>query len=210
MADALIWGASGGMGQALTQALHEKGYRIFAAARSTDDIPDVAYRKYRFAATDLRLIRDIAIDLAYETKGLDFWAYTAGSLDAERFQKMEADSWRSVFQSNLDGAFYTTNQTIHLMNEGSHLAYIGAYIDHLILPKMGAYAAAKAGLETMVDVWQKEHRKLNFMLVKPGAVNTPFWESAPFRMPKDAKPPGQVVDALLSWTAEKSRGSLEL
>jgi NAD(P)-dependent dehydrogenase (short-subunit alcohol dehydrogenase family) len=210
MADAMIWGASGGMGRALVQTLVKGGWRVFAAARDESKIPDGAYRTYPFAAGDARSIQNIAVDLAQETDGFDFWGYIAGELQADLLRKMSPDSWHDVLNSNLTGAFTSFSQTNHFINDNGQVAFIGAYVDHLILPKMGAYAVAKAGLETLAQVLQKEHRKLNFTVVKPGAVDTPFWENAPFKMPASAKSPQVVVDALLAWTKASKKGTLEL
>lgn len=210
MPDALVWGASGGMGRALVEALQQDGWRVFAAARDTSRIPDGVYRRYRFDATDHGTIKTIAIDLAHETEGIAFWAYTAGELRADLLHKMSPPSWHHVLQSNLNGAFLTATQTIHLVSAGGQVAFIGAYIDHVLLPKMGAYAAAKAGLEAFVSVLQKENRKLNVTLVKPGAVATPFWENAPFKMPADAKSPAVIAQALLAQYEQGKRGVLAL
>ncbi len=210
MPDALIWGASGGMGRALVETMMSDGWRVFAAARDLARIPDGVYRRYPFDAADQAAIRDVAVDLAHETRGLDFWAYTAGELRADFVRKMSPGAWDEVLYSNLNGAFLAAGQTIHLVNEGGQVCFIGAYVDHLILPKMGAYAAAKAGLEAVVSVMQKEHRKLNFTLVKPGAVATPFWENAPFKMPGDAKSPEVVARAILDRTRSGERGTLAL
>ena len=210
MADAMIWGASGGMGRALVGELKGDDWRIFAAAREAERIPDGVYRQYRFDAADRAILKDIALDLAHETSGLDLWVYAVGELRAELLRKMSDDEWADVVDSNLKGAFMTINQTLHLMNEGGQVVFIGAYIDHLILPKMGAYAVAKAGLETLVDVLQKENRKLNFTLVKPGAVDTSFWENAPFKMPDNAKSPEKVAQAIVEQYAQAERGALEL
>ena len=127
-----------------------------------------------------------------------------------RYEKMSPPSWNAVFHSNLTGAFLTAHQTLHLVNAGGQVAFIGAYVDHLILPKMGAYAAAKAGLETLVSVLQKENRKLNLTLVKPGAVDTLFWENAPFKMPADAKSPEIVANSLLDQYKKGERGTLAM
>lgn len=210
MSDAMIWGASGGMGRALVEVLLQDGWRVFAAARDVTRIPNGVYRRYTFAAHDQDVIKDIAIDLAHETTGFDFWAYMAGELRADLLRKMEPAGWDDVLHSNLSGAFSTASHSIHLVNQGGQVAFVGAYIDHLILPKMGAYAAAKAGLETLVSVLQKEQRKLNITLVKPGAVATPFWENAPFKMPADAKSPQVVAQALLDQHRAGGRGILAL
>ncbi len=78
------------------------------------------------------------------------------------------------------------------------MMFMGAYVDHVVLPKMAAYAVAKAGLETMVAVLRKENRKHKFTVVRPGAVDTPFWEKAPFKKPADAKSPEAVAQAIVA------------
>ena len=210
MPDALIWGTTGGMGQALTNHLNNAGWRVFAASRDKEAIPDSVFGRYRFDATDNSAIRDIAIDLAHQTSGLDLWVYAAGGLQADLLSKMSPNAWSAVLDSNLNGAFLTISQTVHLIREGGQAAFIGAYVDHLILPKMGAYAVAKAGLEPMVSVLQKENRKINFTLVKPGAVATDFWNNVPFRMPADAKSPDIVAQAIITQFEKGQRGILAL
>ena len=210
MADALIWGASGGIGQALTKRLVQSGWRVFAVARDQTKIPDGVYGRYSFDAADVASIKDIAIDLAHQTEGISLSVYAAGDLHANLLKKMPHEEWQAVVDANLTGAFLSVSHTLQLMPKDSHIIFIGAYIDHLILPKMGAYAVAKAGLETLVDILQKENRHHHFSIVRPGAVNTSFWQNAPFRMPQDAKDPEFVATAILNHYAQGQRGSLNL
>ncbi len=210
MNDALIWGASGGMGQALVNQLNNDGWRVFAAARDKEAIPDGVHERYHFDAANGTAIRDIAIDLAQQTNGIDLWVYAAGEMRADLLSKTSLESWSAVLDSNLNGAFLAISHTIHLLNENGQAAFIGAYVDHLVLPKIGAYAAAKAGLEPLVSVLQKENRSVNFTLVKPGAVATDFWENVPFRMPADAKSADVVAQAIISQYQNQGRGVLPL
>jgi NADP-dependent 3-hydroxy acid dehydrogenase YdfG len=46
MPDALILGASGGMGKALTNHLNNTGWRVFAASRNKEAIPEGVYERY--------------------------------------------------------------------------------------------------------------------------------------------------------------------
>lgn len=210
MRNAFIWGASGGIGQALTEQLIDQGWQVYAAARHVDNIPAGVAERYAFTAVDQTTIRDIALDLAHRTDGLDLWIYAAGGLQAEKLQQMTPETWTAVLDSNLNGAFRTIMQTVHLIKPGGHAFFIGAYIDHLILPKMGAYAVAKSGLETLVDVLQKENKNVAFTLVKPGAVDTPFWENAPFKMPNNAKSPAAVAQEIVAWQQAGKQGVLAL
>ena len=62
----------------------------------------------------------------------------------------------------------------------------------------------------MVDVMQKENRKVNFTLVRPGAVATDFWDNAPFKMPATAKLPEVVAQAIIEQYENGQHGDLEL
>ncbi len=210
MSDALIWGASGGMGQALITKLADNGWRVFAAARDTSSIPTNVAEAYRFEAGDLHTIRDVALDLAHRTDGLDLWVYTAGDVQADFLRKLGLDAWTAVLNSNFNGAFLTISHTLNLINDDAQAVFIGAYIDHLIIPKMSAYAVAKAGLEPMVQILQREQRKINFTLVKPGSVATDFWQNVPFKMPASAKPPQVIAEAIYKQYQQGERGVLEL
>jgi len=210
MPEALIWGASGGIGRALVSLLKDNDWRVFAVARDTSRIPAEADFDADFDAADSNRIDQVAMQVAQETEGLDLVVYAAGGLEADRLKDMSAQAWSEVMSSNLTGAFEAAGPSLNLLNEGGHMMFIGAYIDHLILPKMGAYAAAKAGLETFVDVLAKENRRYKFTLVRPGAVDTPFWKNAPFKLPSDAKPPSEVANAMFARFQDGESGDLNL
>ena len=198
MADILIWGASGGIGQALVRLFKQEGWRVSAAARDVAQIPDEADFTYHFDATTPGTIAETQIMVAQYTQGLDLVIYAAGDLRPELLKKTDLDDWFAVMQANLTGAFLTTSSTLYLLNDGGHMMFMGGYVDHVMLPKMAAYAVAKAGLETMVTVLRKENRKHKFSVVRPGAVDTPFWDKAPFKKPVDAKSPEMVAQAILA------------
>lgn len=198
MSDVLIWGASGGIGQALVRRFKREGWRVFAAARSTDQIPGEADFTYRFEAADPTTIEATELLVAHDTPGLDLVIYAAGNLRPDLLKKTGHGAWLAVIDSNLTGAFLAASKSLYILNDGGHMMFIGAYVDHVTLPKMAAYAAAKAGLETMVHVLRKENRKHKFSVVRPGAVDTPFWENAPFKKPADAKAPDTIAKAMLA------------
>jgi 3-oxoacyl-[acyl-carrier protein] reductase len=210
MSEALIWGASGGIGQALVRRLKSEGWRVIAAARQAEIIPKEADLALEFEAGNPGSIDRAALTIAQETQGIALIVYAAGGLRAETFAKSTEEDWSTVVDSNLTGAYRTAKAGLNLLVEGGHMIFFGAYGDHLILHKMGPYAVAKAGLEPLVKVLAKENRRYKFTLVRPGAVDTPFWENAPFKLPKDAKAPEAVVDAILEHYQAGNSGELNL
>lgn len=210
MADALIWGASGGIGSALVRLLKANGWRVFGAARNTERIPLEADHTYPFEASKAQTFAEAARSMAMETEGFDLVVYAAGGIVSNVLEKMTPQAWEQVIAANLTGVHYAAQSSLPLMSKNGHLMVIGAYVDHIILPRMGAYTAAKAGLEPLMQILRKENRKLKFTLVRSPAVATPFWENAPFSLPKTAIQPEAVAEAILKQVQSDEDGTLDL
>jgi NAD(P)-dependent dehydrogenase (short-subunit alcohol dehydrogenase family) len=208
--DAVVWGASGGIGTALVERLKEANWRVFGVARDARKIPSAADMAISFEAGDEHSFEVAAYAIASESSGVDLAVYAAGGLRAARLGDLSLDRWADVMSSNLTGAYLAARHGLGLMRPDGHMVFIGAYVDHLILPKMGAYAAAKAGLEPLVAVLRKENRTMRFTIVRPGAVDTAFWDNAPFRKPGNAKSPGAVSQAILDHHLTGDGGDLNL
>ncbi len=210
MPDALIWGASGGIGRALVTHLKAQGWRVFAVARDVSRIPAEADFSYQFDAGFAGSITDVSMAVIHDTAGLDLMVYAAGGLLAKTVEQVTPDEWQHVMDANLNGFYRTTHGALNLLREGAHVMVIGAYVDKITLPRFAAYAAAKAGLEPLLTILQKEQRKLNFTLVRPGAVATPFWENVPFKLPAGALTAEAVAEAILNRYTSGAKGILDL
>ncbi|GAB4510029.1 MAG: SDR family NAD(P)-dependent oxidoreductase [Anaerolineae bacterium] len=210
MPDALIWGASGGIGQALVMHLKNEGWRVFAAARNERRVPAEADYTYTFDATKPETIQAAATLVAMETEGLQLVVYAAGGILADPLDKLAPEAWQAVMAANLDGAYLAARSSINLLGKDGHMMFVGAYVDKITLPRMGAYTTAKAGLEALVTILQKENRKLKMTLVRPPAVNTAFWNNVPFKMPENAMQPEAVARAMLDHYQSGSGNALNL
>jgi short-subunit dehydrogenase len=87
---------------------------------------------------------------------------------------------------------------------------LGAVSERLRLPKLSAYAAAKAGLEAFVEALRKEERRRQVMLVRPAAVATPLWDKVPMSLPTNAPSPEKVAKRILKAYHEGHTGQLDL
>ena len=183
---------------------------MFGAARDFTQIPPEVDGEALFQTGDPSSIERVVLLVAQASEGSDLVAHAAGGLEAGALRTLPGHAWSQVLESNLSGAQRAAAASLNLLRDGGHMMFFGAYGDHLILPKMGAYASAKAGLEPMVRILAKENRGHKFTLIRPGAVDTPFWKQAPFSLPKNAKSPDEVVSALLAHYHAGSRGELNL
>lgn len=210
MAEALIWGASGGIGRALSDILVAGGWKVYAAVRDEARAPAGVAAVLEFDAAKPFSFSAAAMNVAQESAGLDLVVYTPGVMRAELVDGFEAERWREVFSVTLDGAQQSARASLPLMREGGHWMAIGAYTEKLVLPRFSAYAAAKAGLAVLVQVLQKENRRQRFSLVRPGAVDTPFWANVPFSLPRGAVSPQAVAEAMLRHHEGGGSGVLDL
>ncbi|MBM3137595.1 MAG: SDR family NAD(P)-dependent oxidoreductase [Chloroflexi bacterium] len=205
-----IAGASGGIGMALAKQAYEQGFDVIAAARDTQPLENLGYQLIEADFTELLDIQQMALEAAQFTSTIDLWAYTAGDILLARNWQMEAKDWQRIFDANLNGAQYALQACLPLLADDAHLFFLGAYTDRLVLPGMGAYAASKAALEAYTAVLEKELKGRRVTLVRPEAVDTPFWKKVPFKMPANALTPEEVAEQMLMVYEQGLSGLLDL
>jgi NAD(P)-dependent dehydrogenase (short-subunit alcohol dehydrogenase family) len=155
-------------------------------------------------------VESAVLSAAFEVSEVDLMIYAAGDILANRVKEMSPDEWMRIMDANLSGAFLATHFALPLLAEDAYLVYLGAVSERLHLPGLAAYAAAKSGLETFADTLRKEERKRRVLVVRPGAVATPFWDKVPMRLPKDAASPQKVSRRILQAYHTGETGVLDL
>ncbi len=210
MPEILIWGASGGIGSALVKRFKREGWRVFGAARDELRIPAEADVTTTFDAREAASFDRVALLVAQQSDGLDLMIYAAGSMTAQSVEAFDSAAWSQIMDANLNGFYHSIRTGANLLKDGAQVMVIGAHVDKISFPRFGPYAAAKAGLEPLMTILQKEHRKLKFTLVRPGAVETAFWEQVPFRLPADAMQAEDVAEAILGRSNSGDKGVLDL
>lgn len=127
-----------------------------------------------------------------------------------KMESIGADNWHDIMNVNLNGAYLGVESVLHLVPKGGHVVVIGAYTHKVTLPRFGAYVTAKAALEPMITVFAKENRKRHFTLVRPPAVDTPFWENVPVKLPDSALAPAHVAQKIIAHVENGDSGLLDL
>jgi NAD(P)-dependent dehydrogenase (short-subunit alcohol dehydrogenase family) len=210
MPTALIWGASGGIGRALAGTLKTAGWTVAGVSRHPGDLTGVVDHAFDGDTSDDYSVRQTVLAVAGECDAVDLWVYAAGDIASSKVAEMAPAVWQQILGANLTGAYLTTHHSGPLLAEQAHLVYIGAYSENLRLPGLSAYAAAKAGLEAFVTALGKEERRRRVTLVRPGAVNTPFWQKMPVRMPRSAAAPEEIAAKILGAHESGHSGTLDL
>ena len=209
MQTAMIWGANGDIGRAITAELASRQWQVVAVSR---DGEEVAQAKLTIQAdvTKDNAVSQAVLTAAYEIDEVDLWIYAAGDIQSSPVEDMKPEVWQRILGANLYGAYLTTHYSLPLLAENAHLFYLGAVSERLRLPGLSAYAAAKAGLEAFAESLRKEQRKKRVTVVRPGAVATTFWEKVPMSLPKNAASPEKVSKRILEAYQEGSTGLFDL
>lgn len=174
--NAMIWGAGGGIGRALVWRLREGGWRVLAMSRHTTDLGDLTSHSVAVDVKDPGAVESAVAMASQEVDQVDLWIYAVDDITASNVADSSPETWQRILDANLVGAYLAAHYSLPLLAKDAHLAFLGAISERLRLPRLSAYAAAKAGLEAFVQVLGKEDHKRRVTLVRPAAVDTPCGE----------------------------------
>ena len=199
--DALITGASQGLGAATARALHAAGCRVAInhpglettaadAGAIADELnavrPDSA-RTVGCDVSDADAVQAMMTDLKNDWGGLDFLINNAGIIRDRTIAKMSREEWRAVMEVNLDGVFYASKYGLEVMREGGAMVSLGSIAGIVGFFGQANYASAKAGVMAMMRVLARECGKRNIRAnsVAPGVAETPMAATIPDKVRAD-------------------------
>jgi len=183
----LVVGASRGLGRAFVTRLTTDGARVFAAARNTEQLAELAegsdhVRVTRCDVRDPESCSEVVATAVNELGGLDGLVYAPGITVITELWKATPDHWRSVLETNVVGAALVTSAAIaHLEASDGAAIYLSSVSAHVTPPwiGMGLYAASKVALEKCVEVWKLEHPRVRFSTIVVGSTKgSSFFASA--------------------------------
>jgi 3-oxoacyl-[acyl-carrier protein] reductase len=189
---ALVTGASQGIGRACALALAEGGALIALAARNEEKLTAVAKEiesKGGQAATfrmDVSKEDDVksAVKAVLERFGkIEILINNAGVTRDTLLMRMKKEDWDTVIQTNLGGAFHTTQAVIGSMlrPRWGRIINITSVFGQTGQAGQANYSASKAGLIgfTMAMAREVASRNITVNAVAPGYIDTAMTEALP-------------------------------
>ena len=178
---AVIVGASGGIGSALCEKLHQTGWKLVLGGRDESKLTALAeHWDYPFLAGDARdpQFTDQLFQLAQNTYGSVYGAVNlAGSILLKAAHKTSPEELNDTLQQNLFTSFNLVRSAIpHLRKEGGSVVLLSSVAAKFGLANHEAIAAAKAAVEglTISSAATYAAYKIRFNAVAPGLVKTPL------------------------------------
>jgi hypothetical protein len=89
MKTALIWGADGEIGGAITSQLAKENWQILAAGRHLESLHDLTEYVYEVDLSDAFSIQSAITAISQEVSEIDLWVYAAGDIASMRINEMQ-------------------------------------------------------------------------------------------------------------------------
>ncbi len=182
----LITGCSSGIGLDAATTLSDRGYRVFATARSEEDVNYLKSKGLNAYYLDLTNHESIhaTVDLILEETGgtLDYLFNNGAYGQPGALEDLPTQALKEQFETNVFGWHELTRKVIPIMRKQGHgrIIQCSSVLGFVSMAYRGAYNASKYALEGLTDTLRLELKSANIavILLQPGPINTQFRENA--------------------------------
>jgi len=181
MKTALVTGCSSGIGRATAVDLLRREWTVYATARDTDDIADLAEAGCETAALDVTngAAVDRVVDrIVDETGRIDLLVNNAGYGQYGPIEDVPIGALRDQFEVNVYGPHRLIRAVLPHMREreSGTIVNVSSAYGRIAAGGTGPYAGSKHALEAMSDALRVEVSEfgIDVVVVEPGPVRTAF------------------------------------
>ena len=177
----LVAGATGVLGRALAEGLHERGARVVAAGRDPDRLEEVAGTlgtgPQRLDVVDVGSCAAAVHGAVEELGGLDLLVVATGAAGFGRATELDEAVAEELFAVNTLGPMALVRAAAPYLREAREgegtAAVLTAVLADLPTAGMADYSAAKAALATWLQVLRREERRgFRVLDVRPPHLDT--------------------------------------
>lgn len=202
MKTALVTGATGGIGRALSKGLVEEGFLVIGLARNEKKLKKLAEEldNFDYLVADLsdihnpRLIAEVLRERG--VRRIDVLINNAGF--AIRKPLLEHSPWEmeDIFNVNVLSPVLLTSELLPFLGEGSNVVFIISGVAFVNVPELPSYCATKGALHHLALNLERELRErgIGVLRVYPKQVKSEFWNG---KVPKGSIEPEEVARATI-------------
>lgn len=199
----VVMGASSGIGRETALELASRGAKVVVSARGEEGLDSLAEAILGLGGdafvvpadvSDADEVRHVAQKAVDRYGRLDTWVHASAISLYARLEDTRPQEFERVVRTNLLGASYAAMAALPKLREagGGALIFISSVEAVRALPYQSAYAAAKHGLDGMIEALRVELRHEGAPIVVteilPSAMDTPLFDHARTRI--GVKPKG--------------------
>ena len=179
--NALITGATGGIGLAIVEVLSKK-FNLILVARNEKKLDEISSKNssvlkcMKCDLSDVNEIKVLTEKLIKDKINVDILVNNAGINNDSLFLRMNSDKWEDVIKTNLTSNFHLTNQISKLMikQRWGRIINITSVVGHTGNLGQANYSASKAGIIGMSKSIALELAKRNITVncISPGFIES--------------------------------------
>ncbi len=189
---AIVTGAGRGIGRAIAEALAREGAAVVLAARTRQQLAEVAAAVKSGGGRALAVPTDVTLDAAVdalveqavaELGRVDLLVTAAGVASFGPVAGSKPADWDAMLAVNLRAVMVTCRAVLPVMlhQRRGTILNVASVAAQRFIPGSAAYAATKAGVVVWSRVLREEVRAegVRVGVLVPGAVDTSLWDTIP-------------------------------
>jgi NAD(P)-dependent dehydrogenase (short-subunit alcohol dehydrogenase family) len=202
----VITGGTSGIGLSTARRAAERGARVVLCSRNEPELRETVAAIEGNGGTARSVVADVANQdevervaaaAIEEFGGLDTWVNNAGVSFYGRLTEVAIEDMRRLFEVNFWGTVFGARAAVpRLRGNGGALINLGSIVSDRAIPLQGAYSASKHAVKGFTDALrmelEEEGAPISVTLIKPSAIDTPYFEHAKNYMAVEPKPPAPV------------------
>lgn len=182
----LVTGCSSGIGYTVALGLKERGYEVFATARTQEDIERLEADGLKVIELDLassESVQHAANELMLRSGNQLYAVFHNGAYGQPgAVEDLSRETLEKQFAANVFGWMELNNRLLPLFrhqNEG-RILFNSSILGFIALPYRGAYNASKYAIEGLADTLRLELADTNIQvaLIEPGPITSLFRQNA--------------------------------
>ncbi len=187
---AIITGASSGIGKATAIAFAQAGINVALVSRSTEKLAQVEQeisafgvktKAYPLDLAQIPLIQPKITAIAEDFGPIDILVNNAGMGYTNYLRETPLEDWQKILDLNLTSVFQCVMGVLPTMRQRGQgtIINVASLAAATPFPQWGAYAVSKAALVTLSQSLAVEERAngIRVTTISPGAVNSPIWDT---------------------------------
>ena len=197
--NAVITGASYGLGVEICKKLMDDGYHVYGLSRSKPSNYLMLFpEQFTWIECDISQYDSVQMAFKNINQYTDVLVNNAGIFEMGSFASQNHKMIDKIIDVNLKGAMYVTNEALKWMPSGSRIFFINSVSGLYEIENEAIYGATKHALTGFAGVLGKElqSRGIYVTSIHPGSIETPMQRTNPNNAPGKFMKPAEIANLI--------------